>query len=171
MATGTQCLIDCLICEVRQIPVIKEYGASADGRIWSYRTGKFIATRESRNGYIRVNTSVDGKHKTSLVHRLVASAWLDNPSNLPEVNHLDGIKANCSKDNLEWCTTSHNHLHAFSAGLNPSGEKHPRAKLTVEQVKDIRSSVGEWSSLMKKYGVGSWVIYAIRHRINWKHVQ
>lgn len=41
-------------------------------------------------------------------HRLVAEVFIPNPLNLPEVNHKDEDKSNCSASNLEWCTTQYN---------------------------------------------------------------
>ena len=52
-----------------------------------------------------------------LVHRLLAEQFIPNPDNLPFVNHIDGDKGNCSLDNLEWCTSTHNNQHAFDTGL------------------------------------------------------
>ncbi len=69
----------------------------------------------SKNGYYTVMLSpcrVPVK-----VHRLVASAFIPNPNNLPCVNHIDGDKLNNSVDNLEWCTSSHNSKHAVGLGL------------------------------------------------------
>ena len=56
-----------------------------------------------------------------LVHRVVATVWKPNkkPNEKPIVNHKDGDKRNCCADNLEWCSNSHNILHARSTGLNP----------------------------------------------------
>ena len=51
------------------------------------------------------------------MHRLVATAFIPNPNNYNEVNHISGIKScNCSK-NLEWCNRSMNMIHAYKMGL------------------------------------------------------
>lgn len=69
---------------------------------------------------------INGKKKTYRAHRLVLMAFkpVDNMENL-EVNHIDGNKKNNKLENLEWCTSSENQIHAFKTGLNKArqGEK------------------------------------------------
>ena len=67
--------------------------------------------------YMRVNLNKDNKKTLHYVHRLVAIAFIDNPNNKPEVNHLDGNKTNNNLFNLEWVTTKENLLHAWENGL------------------------------------------------------
>ena len=54
-------------------------------------------------GYHLITLCKNGKQKTHKIHRLVAELFLDNPNNLPEVNHKDENTANNRVDNLEWC--------------------------------------------------------------------
>lgn len=112
------------------------------------------------NGYFRVSLSKDGVNKTHKVHRLVAQAFIDNPNNLPQVNHIDGNKQNNHVDNLEWCTNSENQKHACKLGLKRlDGEFNPQSKLSQSDVNNIRAVYKprdkEFSTvaLAKKYGV------------------
>lgn len=72
---------------------------------------KIIALRKQNGGYLIANLSVGGKRKECTVHRLVAKAFISNPNNLEEVNHIDGNKENNSVENLEWCNRSDNLKH------------------------------------------------------------
>ena len=64
--------------------------------------------RTYKSGYKYVNLYKDGHMHSIKVHRLVAQAFLDNPNNLPQVNHKDENKANNDVANLEWCTAKYN---------------------------------------------------------------
>lgn len=59
-----------------------------------------------------------GKRRHPKIHRLVALAFLSNPDNKPQINHIDGNKENNSVKNLEWATNGENQKHAFKLGLN-----------------------------------------------------
>jgi hypothetical protein len=92
-----------------------EYEVSDDGQV--RRNGRILSQGTTRNGYKRVNVSVQGIGKTLSVHRLVAHAFAENPGGLNEVNHIDGDKTNNVASNLEWSTRSGNLLHAYATGL------------------------------------------------------
>jgi hypothetical protein len=85
--------------------------------------GKVLKQGLNKKGYPIVYLSKDGKQKTITVHRLVASAFINNPLSLPQVNHKDGCKTNNYVDNLEWCDNSYNQKHAWQNGLQPSYEE------------------------------------------------
>lgn len=87
------------------------YAATKDGRIWSYRRNKFMTPCGYKGNYQQVMLSKKGNYKVFFIHRLVAMAWLPNPNNLPQVNHIDHNRENNHLDNLEWCTSYYNLSH------------------------------------------------------------
>ena len=72
---------------------------------------KILKTFDNGYGYLQVALSKDGKDKEYYVHRLVATAFLENPMGYTEVNHIDEDKTNNCVDNLEFCSRSYNINH------------------------------------------------------------
>lgn len=77
----------------------------------SYTPFRILSSNIDRQGYEYVVISVYNKRYTYKVHRLVAISFIDNPDNLPNVNHKDENKLNNNVNNLEWCTTSYNNTY------------------------------------------------------------
>ena len=91
----------------------KLYQISNFGRVKSLnynRTGKekILKPSKDKDGYLHVGLCKNGKAKFFRVHRLVCSAFLENPENLPQVNHKDENKENNHVDNLEWVSPKEN---------------------------------------------------------------
>lgn len=82
--------------------------------------GHIIPLQVDHGGYKVCCICINNKNINLKIHRIVAQVFIQNPDNLPEVNHIDGDKTNNSVDNLEWCTPSHNQLHAVHTGLRKS---------------------------------------------------
>ena len=119
-----------------------------------HRSGKHFIRRgilrkqvTDRDGYLRVNLSVNGKTKMVGVHRLMAVTFINNAYNKPHINHINGIKKDNSIMNLEWCTIKENNRHAFDTGLNKNksgkdhylyGKRGPNAGKFGEQLKQTK---------------------------------
>jgi len=102
------------------------YSVTDDGRVYSHaridargnrRNGKWLKAIPDGDGYLRVHLCVNAVRIKKGIHRLVASAFLKNPSSLPAINHKDNDKTNNSVDNLEWVTMEDNSRKAYNDGL------------------------------------------------------
>ena len=127
-----------------------------------------LDNREDKYQYV----SIRGKYYP--VYRLVALAWIPNPQNKPQVNHIDGVRDNNHYQNLEWCTNQENMNHAYAAGLmtRVRGDSHGCSKLTEAIVKDIKEELktpfrGQLTRLSEKYGVGITTISEIKAGRSW----
>jgi len=137
--------------------------------------GKILSQKTSKFGYKSAGLCVKQKVSWRLIHRLVAIAFLPNPLNLSDVNHVDGIKSNNFVENLEWLSKGDNQRHAYKLGLkNQDGTKNPKAKLNDEQVLEIRRTYKEGNLSQRKigeiYNVSRALIgYIVRNQI-WNNI-
>lgn len=106
----------------------------------SLKKGRVLKKFESVKGYLQTSLSKETKRFNTGIHRVVAIAFIPNPENKPQVNHINGIKTDNRVENLEWCTNKENQIHAVKTGLcNPNyGDKHHNSKLTNEDAKNAR---------------------------------
>ncbi len=86
------------------------YQIGSNGTVKSFHRNKekLLKLNPVKDGYLCVFLFKNGKGKQHQVHRLVAQAFLDNPDNLPQVNHKNEIKTDNRVENLEWCDTKYN---------------------------------------------------------------
>lgn len=95
------------------------YAVSENGEIKNLKTDKILKLNEKRTGYMEVCIYPTPKNKkTLLVHRLVAENFLEKEEGKTQVNHKDGNKKNNNVNNLEWCSSEENNLHAWENSLN-----------------------------------------------------
>ena len=87
------------------------YQVSSWGRVKNSRTGRVLKSGKDMYGYLFVNLYKNGKRTNYKVHRLVAQAFIPNPQNKPQVNHIDEDKENNYVENLEWSTAKENNNH------------------------------------------------------------
>lgn len=141
------------------------------------KKGKIIHQGISISGY-NIACLCNGKltkEKQALVHRLVAQAFIPNPENKPQVNHIDGNKLNNHVENLEWATGSENQKHAVEHGLRVGlqGDKHPDAALTSEQVSEIRKKItnneATLNELVNQYNLSYSTIYKAATGLKYKN--
>ena len=137
--------------------------------------GRVLKTRISLKGYVQVSLSKNTVRFNTGVHRVAAIAFIPNPKNLPQVNHIDGNKQNNRIENLEWCTNSYNQNHAVKNKLiNPNyGEKHHQAKLQnfeVQIARNLHYSGATNIKLAKYYNISATAMSKILRKITYTNI-
>ena len=114
-----------------------------------------------KDGYRKVSLYKDGKIKNFFVHRLVAIAFIDNPENKSQINHINGVKNDNNVHNLEWVTQSENRKHCLEF-LNPKLRNNklstPVYQYSLEgellaiypSAKEVQRSIGYWQTKVSK---------------------
>ena len=160
------------------IPGFPGYYATNEGRIISMKKGKirYLADTCRLDGhrYIR-NTLVDaeGARRESYCHRFVALAFHGPCPDGMQCRHLDGDMSNNRPENLVWGTAKENASDRDRQGRGSQGERNCKAKLTAEDVREIRRlwDVGVTrQQLAERFSVGATNISEITRRHTWSHV-
>lgn len=131
-------------------------------------SGRIKSQRVSNSGYNQVGLYIDGKQYQLLVHRLVAKAFIDNPDNLPEVNHIDENRLNNSESNLEWVTRSGNARHSikkFRGSLAGGAKLNEKDVIVIKQL--LREGNLSQVAIASRFGVTNHTIHKIKAGVNW----
>jgi hypothetical protein len=143
--------------------------ARFNGKMTVYEKIKKQSTGSS--GYLFVMLYKENIGKNNSVHRLVAEAFIPNPDNKPQVNHIDGNKKNNQICNLEWCTRKENTQHAIRTGLN---KLYNNRCLDDEDILSIVRAITYYKYDVKfiscLYDVSFQTVYGILSGKQWKRV-
>jgi hypothetical protein len=149
----------------------------SDGTIqtWGERP---MRSHIGNSGYLLVRLSRPGKRVMARIHRLVAEAFIPNPENKPEVNHKNGERWDPRVENLEWVTSSENHIHAVRVlGTvhvpHHRGSAAPIAKMTESIVSDCRKAAAAGASikgLARRHSVNAKTMRSAILGETWTHV-
>lgn len=167
-----------MVEEWRTIEGFDEYEVSNMGRVRSKDRfvnisgngkrpikGQILKSHSCRRGYQYLSLCSKSKHTHFQVHRLVAQAFIPNPENKPQVNHIDGDKTNNRADNLEWCTEKENYRHSIEIlkkHTKPikcceTDKSFPSIKSAALYIKKDPSSLAKCVKSGKTYGGFHWV--------------
>ena len=115
------------------------YDISNYGQVYSYK--RKILLKHTIRKYDIVGLIKDGKKKQYKVHRLVALAFINNPNEYPEIDHIDRNKQNNYVDNLKWCNRSMNMLNVSTRIDNKLKEKYIRKTRNRYEVRCRRLNI------------------------------
>jgi hypothetical protein len=162
------------------IPGFPRYEVSSCGQVRSLR---YKGTRVIRavtpivgmDGYRKISIyNRSGQRKTKRIARLILGSFLGPCPKGMQAAHLNGVRTDDRLENLVWATSKTNHAQMREHGTSGIGERNPKAKLSEEDVRNIRASYASGSmdgvQLASHYGVRHPTIYAIIHRLRWSHV-
>lgn len=150
------------------------YQISTFGRVKSLarKNGKcddHILKPQKRSGYLKVHIIKGRGHS---IHRLVATTFIDNPKNKPQVNHKNCNKYDNTLWNLEWATRKENAEHASKNKLlgQNRGERNSLSYLTEKQVLELINSTETDTALSKRLNIPRVTINNIRIGRSWGHL-
>jgi hypothetical protein len=166
----------------KPIPSLEHlYEASDQGRIrrkgrgyQGCHGGDCLHLNKHSGGYRQFGTSIRGRTGTMLVHRAVMEAFYGVPPSGHQVNHRNGDKTDNRLGNLEYATASANNRHRAQVLKKNVGTRHWNNRLTVEQVRAIRSlcSTGNYThaAIGRMFGVSRRLVGMIKSGYCWKQM-
>lgn len=134
----------------KKIEGYPSYSVSNIGRVRNDTRDKLLKLVRNRCGYIVARLNIEGVQKTHTIHRLVAMAYIPNPLNKPEVNHINEDKTDNRVSNLEWVTRSENILHGTrSLRVSQAMTNHPNISKHILQFNQRGELLAEYPSSME----------------------
>lgn len=144
------------------------YEVTKNGIIRHTITKHVKSTHLNKDGYEMVNIYYNHGWSLIGVHRIVAYAFIPNPNNLSEVNHIDGIKHHNSMYNLEWVDRLYNMQHAYKTGLNKNefgfNARHniyPKSAI-ISVIEALKTDASNMSKISRQTGVPVDTIFLIK---------
>jgi hypothetical protein len=149
------------------IPSYPNYEVSNTGLVRNLKNKHILAfnTKKGKHPYQRVHLSLQGKSKYVLVHRLVLEAFVGPCPLGCQTLHLDDNPKNNHLSNLKWGTPKENHKT-----INRKGSANAKARLSIEDVVNIRNSNDKHCNLARQYKVTATTIQNIRNHKLWSHL-
>jgi hypothetical protein len=124
---------------MKQIKDYPDYLATLDGRVFSLKSMKFLKPLMINSGYYVVRLRNNFKEKVFLLHRIIASTYIENVDNKEQVNHIDCNKLNNCLFNLQWSTSNENMRHAYDNNLIKLSNK------KIKAISETGKNIGKYN--------------------------
>ncbi len=162
-----------LVSNLGNVKSLNRKTLNKKGVMMSFK-GRVLSKCNDKDGYKMVGLTKNKHTKTKRIHRLVADAFIPNPDNLPQVNHINGIKDDNRVENLEWCTASYNQKHSVDVLKRKilKGQEVGGSLLTeilIEEMIIEKNKGKTYNELEEIFGIKRATIHAAI-RYNWKHM-
>ena len=115
------------------------YKINRNGEIWSCWYNKIMTPQLTEDGYMFVSLKKEGKRSKGFIHRLLALQWIDNPEELPQIDHIDRNKKNNALDNLRWCSQHTNRQNRSDLLANKTEEELEERAKKIREYKKIKA--------------------------------
>lgn len=145
-------------------------GERWNGRTWIRKVGRVRSTPIGKRGYPTIDLKRSGARRTFTVHTLVLTAFVGPRPEGHECRHLNGDRADSRLTNLAWGTPTENDEDRRRHGTFVQGEKHGAAKLTDDQVREIRNSMEKQATIAQRHGITQSLVSMIKSGKRWAHV-
>ena len=134
-----------------KIEGFEKYEVSNLGKVRNIKSGRVLKTSLNNNGYLRLFLCENNKRKHLYLHRIIATAFIDNPDEKPCVNHIDENKLNNDLSNLEWCTVRENLIHGTRT--KKAAEKCFKKVIQLDSNDNVLNEFESMTQAEKKTGV------------------
>ncbi len=111
----------------KAIKGFEDYLVTDTGKVYSLKRKKYMNQHANNRGYLMVQLCKNGKHKSFLVHRLVAQAFIENPENKAQIDHIDRNQDNNHVSNLRWVDNTENYMNRDHEKVRKAGLKGAQA--------------------------------------------
>ena len=125
----------------KDIADFENYEVSSFGNVRNKKTGLILKPSTSKKGYYNVYPSKNSQKLSISIHRLVACAFIENPNNYPQVDHIDRCKINNNVENLRWITCQHNNWNRTTKNISIRENGNYRVYYALDNGKAINKSI------------------------------
>ena len=134
-----------------EIEGFENYEVSNLGKVRNIKSGIMLKPYLNEKGYLKHCLSEHNKRKFLFLHRIIATAFIDNPGKKPQVNHIDENKLNNDLSNLEWCTAKENLIHGTRT--KRAAEKRFKKVIQLDLNDNVLNEFESMTQAEKKTGV------------------